>query len=94
MLVQYLRQVVVVERDMEKARKVVEWFAEVVAELDDDADDVDDAAGAGLGTRTCRMHWQRAVERAAVDGVDAGCRERGVPEFEWRFIWGELQGVR
>lgn len=87
-LVQYLRQVVVVERDMEKARKVVEWFAEVVAELDDDADDVDDAAGAGLGTRTCRMHWQRAVERAAVDGVGAGCRERGVPEFEWRFTWG------
>ena len=94
-LVRYLRQVVVVERDMEKARKVVAWFAEVVAELDGS----DAAAGAGVGTGVqaeagaavtgaCRLRWQRAVERAAMDGVGAGCRERGVPEFKWEFAWG------
>lgn len=89
-LVQYLRQVVVVERDMEKAKKVVEWFAEVVAELDG----ADVAGGANTAAGTCCLRWQRAVERAAVDGVGAGCRERGVPEFEWEFAWGDVQGVR
>ncbi|RPB20129.1 DNA repair protein [Terfezia boudieri ATCC MYA-4762] len=86
-LVRYLRDVVVLERDMGKAKAVVEWFGEVVAEAGEETvlgrkeNEVGIRIGEGL------REWRRAVVRAAEKGVGEGCKERGVPEVGFEFPW-------
>ncbi|KAF8424890.1 DNA damage repair protein Mus42 [Tirmania nivea] len=83
-LVRYLRDVVILERDMGKASAVVRWFREVVAEAGEEMKAGKEWNGKGIeGLR----EWRRAVVRAATEGVGGGCRERGVPEVGFEFPW-------
>ncbi|KAF8455467.1 hypothetical protein BGX38DRAFT_1267062 [Terfezia claveryi] len=86
-LVRYLRDVVVLERDMGKAMAVVEWFGEVVAEAGEET--VWGKKGNEVGIRIGEgfREWRRAVVRAVKEGVGGGCKERGVPEVEFEFPW-------
>ena len=86
-LVRYLRDVVVIERDMGKARAVVGWFGEVVAEAGVELVQGREGNEVRIGIERGLWEWRRAVARAAREGVGGGCKERGVPEVGFEFPW-------
>lgn len=87
MLVRYLGEVVVAERDLGKARAVVRWFGVVVGDVEGGGEGKGKGKGK-LGGRGVE-EWKRAVVRAAREGVGGGCRVRGIPEVGFVFPWDE-----
>ena len=88
-LVHYLHDVVVLERDMDKASGLVRWFGEVVAEAEEEM--VRGREGKEVGSRIGEglREWKRAVVRGAREGVGSGCKERGIPEVGFELPWEE-----
>ncbi|KAF8475548.1 hypothetical protein BDZ91DRAFT_778691 [Kalaharituber pfeilii] len=76
-LIQYLREVVLVERDLNKACGVVRWFGELVYG--------DEEARRGKERERGWREWRSAIEKV-VEGVVGACMERGIPGVAFDFF--------